>query len=285
MKKARGSVNLLAVSIVLVIGVLIAMAVPAAKVFTEKPQVQMDEERIYESSDMLDPDPFPVTELTDSSKKIESAFPKENHLRLIGRLAEGIAKHKIEKGGWWECGKLIEEEEKIKEKALIYAYTIIHSAYEVSDHDEDPEFILNPWGLAGTIGNESQFDRCALGLFPRKVAYKKGLLKPRKLTVSHTEEEVLAVVKSKSMQEYFKKSGFDLGTAQLLSRFYPDPNDFEKMLSVNGGTLEAAYQMRYRARYNNTDRPWLYWRGGRVKWYDEKVTRWAKRVGAQPGEI
>ncbi len=213
-------------------------------------------------------------------------FPKKHHLQTIGRLAQGIAKQKY-KNGWWICGTLIEDKEQIAELSQYYAYKIVRYAWEVSGDDDDPEaFQLSAWGFAGVIKNESNFDRCALGLNPRLKAYELGILKRRKRCISHTEEEVIAVVTHPLMQKYFKRSGFDIGLTQLLSKTYSRPNDYHAMLQVDYGLGEGAREMRHRARWCATNRPWACWpTGNHAEWYDEKITKRAKRLGAQRGEI
>jgi len=233
-------------------------------------------------------DPYPQTMLPESepTRAELDPFPTEVHLKVIGRMAESVVRMKMKIGGWWECGIFYTDEDEIRKKALLYAYTIVKEAWEVSDppYADDP-WTLNPWGVAGTMWNESKFDRCAFGLHPRMACYEMGLLERNRLTLSHKEEEVLKAVRSEKLQQFFKKSGFDLGVGQLLSRFYPNPKDYENMLSLEGGTVETMRTMRDRARLFGTNRPWKYWPGHKADWYDEKVTRWARLLGATEKEI
>lgn len=221
--------------------------------------------------------------------KDPNVFPNEDHVKTIGRIAEGILKVKAKAGGWWECGKLIQGDEALDALALDYAHAIVKYSHEASQlmiRSRSGKYAyLNPWGLAGTIFNESSFDRCALGLHPRKKAYDLGLITPRRKTISHTERDVLRAVRSKRLQRFFPKSGYDLGTAQLLSRFYSNRNDFRRMISLNGSTEEAAKNMISRAVYNNTERPWAYWPGHHSKRYDRKITRRARMLGATTEDI
>ena len=233
-------------------------------------------------SDLYDFDPWPSTNI-DDMVSTEPYFPNEHHWDLVYRLSDGIASYKIRIGGWWECGVLIKDEEGIRDLATSYSFTIVSAAYDASGDDSMDKFM---WGLAGIVRNESDFDRCALGTKPRKVAYKRGLLKRNKRSISHTEDEVLAVVESKVTQRIFRKTGFDLGTGQLLSRFYPDRKDFKVMMSLEGSTEEAARNLKKRSKYHRTKRPWLHWRGTkRCNWYAEKVERYAARLGANTEDI
>jgi len=269
---------------ILGLAVVVAMASGAGRLTA----VNTDKEVFDYSDSWADYEtPLPVTEFSvlQWGKSENKGFPSKEQLKIIGRMADGIASFKISQGGWWECGEHLTDASAIKDRAAAYAFVIVKAAWEVSDPVEnETPFVLNPWGMAGTIFNESKFDRCALGAYPRKVAYEIGLLKRSKLTLSHKEEDVLRVVRSKEMAEYFKHSGFDLGATQLLSRFWDNPRDFETMISLQGIEFGAQVMMR-RGRFYKTDRPWLYWPGKKSDWYDAKVKRWAKLLGARDAEI
>lgn len=228
-----------------------------------------------------------VIDMKEEVPKPKSSFrPNKEQVKLIGRLTKGAVKWKMREGGYWECGVFHEDIEDVKNLALKYAYEIVRAVHEVSDGEgTHNRWTLNAWGLAGTMKNESQWDRCAFGTHPRKAAYKMGLLERRKRCISHTEEDVIAAVTNPSMQKYFNDTGFDLGTCQLLSRFYDNPKDYKYMLSIRGSTYQAAKEMRRRSRRFDTKRPWAYWRGSHTEWYDEKITRWARGLGATKKEI
>jgi len=278
----RRFTGLVLTGVILAFGVLAAVAWPKSDVF-EKIESAVFVIDDWDGTDVFDPDPAPVTEFVEPLAEAKSNELSVHQLQIVGRLAEGIVRFKD--GQWWECGEKLSSGE-IEDRAVVYAYEIVRAAGEVSDApDKEGGFVLNPWGLAGVIRNESQFDRCALGTHPRKTAYRLGLLERRKRCISHTEKEILDVVRSDDMNAYYKRTGFDLGTAQLLSRFYANPRDFEYMISLRGGTTEAAYQMRKRGRMFKTERPWLYWRGYHCEWYDEKISRWARQLGATSSEI
>ena len=236
----------------------------------------------------LDPftwgDPFEVVEpigLIDQCVEDVSAEPShpivgdKKQMKIVGRLAQGIAKQKY-KNGWPECGRWVTEKKAIDDLAIQYAFAIVRAAWEVSGDD----FILNPWGLAGVIKNKSNFDRCALGLYPRRKAYELGILKRRKRCISHTEEEILKVVNHPKMKNLFSRSGYDIGSTQLLSRFYSNPNDFKQMMSLDYGVAEGAREMRHRGRIYRTPKPWAFWRGYNCGWYEDKIKRRMKKLGA-----
>ena len=69
----------------------------------------------------------------------------------------------------------------------------------------------------------------------------------------------------------------------ILSKYKPN-SSWEDMLSLVPGVYEDAVEMKARGEMYNTKRPWLYWPGGKATWYDEKVTRWARQLGAKKDE-
>jgi hypothetical protein len=267
---------------IIFVGVMIPLAFSSKGKEVEKQKVEEVDSRTWQ--EVVDEELDQTIQPVEAKKKEipKRAFPNENQLRMIGRLANGITEMKLRQKGWYECGTLYSDKEEIRTKALDYAYHIVKASYIMSDES----FTLNIWGLAGVIENESGFDRCALGLYPRKHAYNLGILKRRKMCISHTEEEVLSALEDPRMQKKFKRTGVDLGVGQVLSRFYDRPKDYRSHMQVAYGTLQAGRIMRNRARWKGTDRPWLYWRStSRTDWYDKKVVRNARKMGATRLEI
>jgi hypothetical protein len=88
---------------------------------------------------------------------------------LIGRLARGIRKIGLAKGGgrWWECGEVYDDTNE-NEAAFEWAYRIVTLAWEYSDVGSGNGYTMNPWEIAGVAANECGFDRCALGKYPRQ---------------------------------------------------------------------------------------------------------------------
>lgn len=212
--------------------------------------------------------------------KETSGFPNRSQLQLIGRLASGIANWKRGQGGWWYCGEWVDDDPKLTDLAMLLAYNLVRAAVRFSGND----YLINIWGMAGTVANESRFDACALGSKPRKWAYKEGIIEPRKKCISHTKDEILRVVTNTEAQNAFSRSGFDLGLCQILTRFYPE-TPFSEFMSATIGMDVCAQEMQRRSWRYNTYRPWLYWRGSATPWYDVKIKRWARRLGARATEI
>jgi len=198
-----------------------------------------------------------------------SAGSAEVDAKLLGRISRGMVK--IQRGAWYDCGDKLTIEEQ-HSKAVRIAYNVLKN---------EPSF--SPWGVIGTMYNESRFDSCALGYYPRKWAYKNGLLMRRKTTISHSFEDILNVVTDKEADNEYSMTGFDLGLCQILSRFYP--NQEREMLSIARGVGICVGEMENRAARNKTKTPWLYWRGHAAEWYRTKIKRWVKRMGATAEEL
>jgi hypothetical protein len=199
-------------------------------------------------------------------------------VRLVGQLSRGMRqiKEQLDGGLWGFCGEELTEAEQV-EMSIEIAYGIVSNMQSIG-------IDVSPWGVLGTMYNESKFDACALGIGPRSWAYREGLLQPRKRFVSHTWSEVLQVVQSQRARQRFALTGFDLGLCQVLTRFYPHQE--KEMLTLTGGVRICVLEMQTRAQRHRTRTPWLYWRGSETGWYRSKVRRWARLMGApMNGEI
>lgn len=207
--------------------------------------------------DMFEPDPLPTC---DESNPVEIS-PAAQYAAGVLRLMKT----------WYSCGKLLSEKDKTDEALLIGS--------ALSDAMTSMGAKFSAWGVLGVMANESRFDRCALGLHPRKWAYEHRLIAKRKRSISHTMHEVLSFVESKQANKMFLKTGFDLGLCQVLSRFYD--GDTKDLLSVYPGVRICVQEMLWRG----TSAPWLYWRGRATEWYRDKIRKWARAMGAPPAEL
>jgi hypothetical protein len=198
-------------------------------------------------------------------------------VRLVGRMTQGILSNWVEKrnrGMWFECGLQYASGEEKREAASRWAYHIIRAATSNQ---------VNPWGLAGTIANESNFDRCAIGYHPRKWAVRKHMLKRKRRTISYSAEEIMAVYRSIAAKRRWRDTGWDAGPCQLLSKYYP--GSIEDMFTLTRGIDICAMEMHSRQEMYRSNRGWRWWRGAETAWYDNKITRYARRIGARRDEI
>jgi hypothetical protein len=286
------------------IGLLLIAAVTLANT-TEQTSVTVPEAAPEEQPIAVPLEPAPVL-MTPYEEPLDIApeeqtvhvdppeFPEKEHLQLIGRIAEGIYYWKVgkkEERKWYFCGEPYEKEEA-KDLAVEIAYHFVHATWLV---EQNLEYELNVWGALGTSANESSFDLCAFGLYPRKAAYKtldkqgKKVLKPNRLTVSHTFKEVVRAIHHEKMVAKFRT--YDLGMLQTLDMFYRQYLRAERMdgkredLMTWEGFYWQIHHMAKRGKFHDTDRPWMYWPGYRSEKYDKKVTKHAKRLGAKDYEI
>lgn len=219
--------------------------------------------------------------------------PNKKQLKIIGRMAEGIYKWKArirdgkETARYYDCGVWYKGRDA-QDRALLWAFNIVRASDEAST---DLEVELNPWGVAGTTANESAFDLCCFGLYPRKAAYQirvRGLegtsriplLQPSRHTVSHKRDDVIAAINHPQLKKKFRT--YDLGGLQVLAAYYRGP--MEKLLTWEGYYWQVRW-MAKKIRTYKTKNPWAYWPGHYALWKHKKVVRHARRLGATPAEI
>jgi len=235
-------------------------------------------------------DPHPTTRLDIVSLNL---FPTEYEKDVIARLEKGIYQAKLHpKSGesyWFECGKRYTEEEA-QDRAYEWAYHIVKAVHDASGNPylDDNPYMLNYWGVAGTVYNESGFDECTLGLKVREYGVKGGYLKKKRMAVSYSQEEVLSLIRTRHARRAFRQTGFDLGPLQVLDKYLSNKLTLKDMLTLEKSIYAQAKNMKERGVWYKIDRPWLAWPNSRIKensWYDKKVVRRAKKLGAYDWEI
>jgi hypothetical protein len=213
----------------------------------------------------------------DEGDRLETELDVDQ-VKLIGKLSQGIRKlvRIRDHGNWYYCGEKLGEYKQIEVSTAI-AYRTVVSQYELG-------LDVSPWGIIATAYNESGLDPCALGIYPRKWAYKKGMLRRKKFTCSHTRNEVLSFINNPVAKKRYSRSGFDLGICQVLSRFYRGQES--DMLSITDGIRMCIIEMQRRGRRNKTNKPWLYWKGtNKTRWYRNRIRKWAKMMGASKKDM
>lgn len=269
MAKIKEPIYLLtATAIVLLLGII------TCSVSLRKDKVEYP---VTKHVDPLDVDPYPETKLDEAVLEEQANGMSDEQLKLIGRLSEGILKVKTFNNEiiWWECGKRYDKDE-VEERAIEWSYIIVKYSHEYN---------VNPWGIAGTIQNESKFDRCTIGKYPREDAEKRGYVTPNKLTLSRDKKEIIEYLESGDWKASFRSTGMDLGGLQTLTRFIPELELYE-FLSLDPGLIHQIAEMKNRSyTCPKSDRPWMCWPGYYAPWYDKKVVRYARRLGASKNEI
>jgi hypothetical protein len=270
------SVKIKTVSVIVVLSILLVVA---AAGFIRDEESYGD--KLLDDADLVIDESLPIEfpesdGCEDEGDRLETQLD-EDQIKLIGKLSQGMRKLvRKDRGDWYYCGEKLEEYRQIEISTAI-AYHAVVAQYELG-------LDVSVWGIIATAYNESGLDPCALGLYPRKWAYTKKLLRSRKETCSHTKSEVLSFINNPVAKRKYRKSGFDLGICQVLSRFYRGRES--EMLDATDGIRMCIIEMQHRARRNKTNKPWLYWKGtNRKNWYRNKIRRWAKMMGASKKDM
>ena len=201
--------------------------------------------------------------------------------KLIGRIAQGIHRVRTTRGQvpFWFCGEPYTGEAAV-DLAIEVAWHIVV---------ESEKNKLNPWGVAGLASNESGFDLCSLGTYPRLAAYDLGILKRKKLTLSHSREEIERSISDPRMVSKFR--AYDLGLLQTLDIYYRRDRRYQgergrakDLITWEGFSWQVGHLRRLGERHH-THEPWLYWPGYRAEWKREKVRRFAKQLGATSDDM
>lgn len=194
----------------------------------------------------------------------------ESEIETMESIASGMVhiKEKKDRGQWYMCGERLDHGGQLRTSLQIAEQIMLNVKSLGVDFD--------PWGVAGTMFNESRFDPCAFGKHPRNKALELGLLKKERRGFSHARVNVLRAIADPRMKRRFKTSGYDLGLCQILTRFYRD--EVVEMTTIEDGVRICVLEMQARARRNKTKTPWLYWRGSKTPWYLSKVNRWVKQM-------
>jgi len=227
-----------------------------------EPKVEPKAETVPKPVVVPTPQPEPVVE-----PEPEPMFT-EDEIEMIESIASGMVRIKKERdhGQWYVCGERLDHGGQLR-ASLQIAEQIVLNVKSLGVE-------IDPWGVAGTMFNESRFDPCAFGKHPRKAALELGLLKKERRGFSHARVDVLRAIADPRMKKRFKTSGYDLGLCQILTRFYR--GEAVAMTTVEDGVRICVLEMQSRAQRNKTKTPWLYWRGSKTPWYLTKVKRWVK---------
>lgn len=199
---------------------------------------------------------------------------------LVSRLAEGIRQFHSRNDDlyWYECGKRYTKKQADR-AAFEWARTVVHACALVSDDD----IKLNPWMVAGTIANESRFDRCSLGPGPREQAEKLGFIKPSRRTLSRNRAQIERYLSSRTWRN-LPQNGVDIGGLQVLSGYISLTPD--RMMTLDPGLYAQVRHMRQRSEWcRHKDRPWGCWPGRYTAWYDHRIKMRALDLGAPPHKL
>jgi len=185
-------------------------------------------------------------------------------------------------GRMYVCGKQLSAEER-QEYIQEWATTVLETREElqytlyIGDTPVDTKIPLEE--IKGVMGHESGLDRCAIGLYTRQWAYNEKLLTPGRMSISHTEEDVLRVIQTKAWRARWKR--VDLGLGQLLwgpgkqGIFRGDPKE---LLSLTPGIRHVLEEMAARGVRFNTLTPAKYWPGHKSETYYKRILMFNRRM-------
>lgn len=209
---------------------------------------------------------FEETIVFNEEKKPSGA---KNPIPLESKLRSGLSSHFKKQGYWPSCGVIYRNPIQIDAMATEYANYISEAG---------KKYGVDIFGLAATMIKESGMDTCAVGPNVRRTAYKIGVLKKSKLTISHAKSEVIRALNNQTLSWHYSKTGYDVGLAQMMQRYYDHPSDIDRILEPDYASMQAAKEMARRSELKNTDRPWYFWRGKKSSRYGSKVDSIAEKL-------
>ncbi len=223
--------------------------------------------------------PEEVEEITETPTEPEAQVeidPENTSLAL--RIIRW--KNKIDQGIWWECGKKYTPEE-LKVAALEWA-TAINAAYATTEYTlrSGKTVKVCKREAMGLMMSETRLDRCAVGPYPRKFAYKHKLLKRHSRTLSHTLEDIEKVF----THPKFQGRQADIGPGQIVFRIGRGKDHIKweearAFLTVEPGVKRVFTEMAARGTMYSTKTPSNRWPGSQKhSWYTHKVLRFSEYI-------
>lgn len=224
----------------------------------------------------------------------EAVVEEPTYDDVVHYLANGILvrKNRRDGGRWFECGKLYETEEAMRHAAYDWASEIYKQQQSIT-YSYKPKgkkrrrIKIGLVGLVGTIANESNFDRCAIGPSSRIWAlqnryYGEKILPEKRPHLSYYKEEIMAILENPKWRRM--KGLADLGPGQIVwgpkkKRSIYKGDDPENLLTLRPGIRLVVEEMARRGKRYNTRHPWAHW-PGRVACYNysHKVMRYGDYI-------
>lgn len=185
----------------------------------------------------------------------------------VNYLTRALLRAKAYWGAWNQCGVEVPKD-KWEETAEFYVRL---NLYYAKKHG------VNPVGQMATWEHESLTDPCGLGIGPRKWAYKRGLLKRKRRSCSHTPKELRKLFKNEWFRTRWPQ--IDIGLAQLLYPTYTHGKSFEEVITPHGGAEASSMEMELRAKQFRLKKPWITWQGlNYLLDRDRRINWWVRNV-------
>jgi len=255
---------------------LILVACLASNVFSETTISESDKKNVQ----VITKEELPVTMLPTAAF-VDPAPQSKMDYQLVDRLASGIFNIHTTKAGyliWYECGKKYD-----RSKALKAADNWAHAIITACKKHFSKDIKTKVWGVAGTIYNESNFDRCALGKYPRRFAERLGYLRHTKKTLSRPRPDIERYFNSGIWRSRFHRTGMDVGPLQVLTRFTSD-TPISQLMTLHPGLYVQVEHMSER-EHRCPGNPWACWPGKYSTRYDRAIKKKALRLGAKVAEL
>ncbi len=208
----------------------------------------------------------------------QAAAPNADDANLAKRIVRW--KKRVDHGIWWECGRKYTADE-LPDAALEWA-SAINAAYIATSYKLRSGKVVkvDKKEAVGLMMKETRFDRCAVGPYPRKFAYKHKLLKKRSNTLSHTLEEVRTVFEHPRFQGRLA----DIGPGQIVKRIgrgkaHIKWDTAQDYLSLIPGVKKVFAEMATRGEMYNTRTPSDRWPGSKKHdYYTRRVLRFSNYI-------
>lgn len=248
-----------------------------------QPVVNTEADAVPDIPVVLDAGPeldIPLRESDAGIEALESTVlvverPLPTHTIEDITLARRILKLKrkgLDRGIWFECGHKYTDTE-MNTAALEWAVAINASSNKTKEYQlRNGTYVRVDLREAFAImQSESKLDRCAVGPHPRIFAYKHGILKRKKNTLSHSLDEIQKAVQDPR----FKRRKADLGPGQIVEYLGEMSwDDIKDYLSLSPGICKVFDEMAYRGKFYSTKTPSIYWPGSKKHhWYYRKIMR------------
>jgi hypothetical protein len=210
------------------------------------------------------------------NKDVAPYGTNEEREMSIDRIANSLVAWKTKLDGelWYECGERYTTLSKKQEASTKWAVALYDAQRDATYNLKSGEALTVPMESAlGIITNESRFDRCAIGPWPRKWAAEHGLLLLHgRRAYSYSEDELAEVLENPKWEKEHRSA--DLGPGQIM--WNKKKGDFRQYTTLGSGIRNVFAELVRRGVEYDTKDPAAYWPGRRSPDYLEKVMRFGR---------
>lgn len=192
----------------------------------------------------VEPDPISSPDQLPPDPEFTPADPYE--IPRIKQLALAFMQAHADEGGWYVCGERMSPN--------TWADMSLNLAQKL--YAEELIYGVNASKAMATIWHESRGDPCAIGVYARRFAQKKGWIKKQK-RISYSYLESLSMA-----EHWIQHAGkVDLGLCQVLFPLYKRADEhLEDLLTFDGGLRYCLSHAKWLSDHSH-ESPWNLWRG------------------------